>query len=481
MHNDVIKKINEGNYVEAKKILDKLIVQNPKNSKTFYLMGFVKLKLLKIDDSLEYFKKSVRISPNIENLFAYADLLVRKKKFIDAEDCYKKIFKLDEKNEPSLINLGYVYLLIQEYKKSEKCYLKALKLNNKNVHYFKNLGNLYKRQNRLDDAIKFYKSGLKLDPKNHEIKKGIGLVLLSQKKYENAWEYFESRIFVRQNQGPIFSLIKNNLFKDSEIAEAKKLVVVSEQGIGDKILYSSLFKDLISLNLEIKFIVDSRLASIFKRSFGNYEYIWNNNHNRVKELIKENYQFIYAGNLGKYFRKNIKDFDGKPFLKPNESKVSEYKSILKKYRFKKYIGISWKSSSQFSGSKSYKIVDFKPIIENDNFGIVNLQYGNVDDLKVFNLKNEKKIIQIKDLDLFNEIDNTIALIQCLDYVVTSPNVTIHLAGSIGKNCLAFYNTNYESIFNSPIKRRNEWYENLKIIQFECGLKSKIKETLGMLN
>ena len=135
MNSDVIEKINEGKYVEAKKILDILIIKSPENSKIYYLMGFVNLKLSKIDDSLEYFKKSVNISPNIENLFAYADLLTRKRKFIGAEDCYKKILKLDKNNEPSLINLGYIYLLIQEYKKSEKCYLNALKLNNKNFHY----------------------------------------------------------------------------------------------------------------------------------------------------------------------------------------------------------------------------------------------------------------------------------------------------------------------------------------------------------
>ena len=479
MNNDVIEKINAGKYTEAKNILNKLIKQYPENSRIHYLMGFVNLKLLKFDDSLEYFKKSVNILPNIENLFAYADLLTRKKNFFTAEHCYKKILELDKNNEPSLINLAYIYLLLQKYDKSEKCYLKALELNN-NCHYYKNLGNLYKRQNRLDDAIKYYKLGLEQDPENHDIKKGIGLVMLSQKKYENAWKYFESRIFVRQNQGPIFTLIKNNLFKKSKINEAKNLAVVSEQGIGDKILYSSLYKDLINLNINIKFIVDPRLEAIFKRSFGKYEYVWNDNFNRIKELIEDDYQFIYAGNLGKYFRRDIKDFDGKPFLVPNERKVNEYKSILKKYGFKKYIGISWKSSSKFSGYKSYKIDDFNPIIINRDFGIVNLQYGNIHDLESFNLNNEKKIIQIKNLDLFNDIDSTIALIQCLDYVVTSPNVTIHLAGSIGKSCLAFYSSNYESIFNSPIKRKNEWYKNLKIIQFHNGLKKRVKDSIGLL-
>ena len=44
-----------------------------------------------------------------------------------------------------------------------------------------------------------------------------------------------------------------------------------------------------------------------------------------------------------------------------------------------------------------------------------------------------KIINISDLDLYNEIDDVIALIKCLDLVVTTPNVNVHFAGAIGKN------------------------------------------------
>ena len=78
------------------------------------------------------------------------------------------------------------------------------------------------------------------------------------------------------------------------------------------------------------------------------------------------------------------------------------------------------------------------------------------------------------MDLFNDIDSTIALIYCLDFVVTSPNLTIHLAGSVGKKCLAFYHQEYESILNSETTK-NEWYKNLKITQFTNNLKAKVEE------
>ena len=481
MYDEIIKKINTGKFFDAEKDLDVLILKNPNDSKSLYLNGVVKLKLNKLEESLENLSNSVKYDKNIENLFAYAEVLTKIKKFTEAEDCYKKILLLDNLNEPALINLGYIYLLTEQYIQSEDCYLKAIKINKKNYHYFLNLGNLYKRQNMLTKAISEYNQALKLNPLNHDIKKALGTTLLTQKKYDIAWDYFESRIYARQNKGLLFDTIKNYIFKEHEIIKAKNLVVVSEQGIGDKILFSSIYKDLLKKNINIKFITEKRLIAIFRRSFGDFEYILDNNISRIKELIQMDFKFIYAGSLGKYFRKKISNFDGNSFLKPNNKKILEYQSVLKNYKFKKYIGISWKSSSEFRGKKSYNINDFKPILSNESIGVVNLQYGEVEDLNRYNLENEKKIIQIKNLDLLNEIDNVISLISCLDYIITSPNVTIHLAGCVGKNCIAYYHSNYESILNSSTNISNEWYNNLKIIQFNEDLKSKVKQTLNIIN
>ena len=124
-------------------------------------------------------------------------------------------------------------------------------------------------QNKLDKALLNYKLGHKLDPKNYEINKGIGLVLLSLKDYHEAWDYFESRIFARQNRGKIFNAIKNNLFSGLDIAHVDKLVIVSEQGIGDKILFSSMYSDILNFNIKLKFLTEPRLLKLFKRSFSN--------------------------------------------------------------------------------------------------------------------------------------------------------------------------------------------------------------------
>ena len=52
----------------------------------------------------------------------------------------------------------------------------------------------------------------------------------------------------------------------------------------------------------------------------------------------------------------------------------------------------------------------------------------------------------------------------------------HLAGSIGKKCVSLFDIGYEDIMNSNVNDgRNEWYQNLEILQVHDNLEDKIKE------
>ena len=88
----------------------------------------------------------------------------------------------------------------------------------------------------------------------------------------------------------------------------RKIAIVAEQGLEDQILFSSMYKNLLDLNIETKFINDIRLKKIFERSFSNSESISNDDYSKIKDLITKKYKFLYSGSLGQYFRKHINDF-----------------------------------------------------------------------------------------------------------------------------------------------------------------------------
>ena len=184
MYDDIVNKINKGNFVEAEKICKEVIKKDKNNSQFYYLLGLIYLKTGQIDESLNFFSKAIKLNSKVDYLFAYAEALIKNNNLNYAIKTYKKIISIDQNNEPTLVNLSHTYFLIENYDLAEKFILQAIKKNNKNANYYKNLGNIYKRQNRLEEALNNYKIAIDLDPQNYEIKKGIGLILLTQKKYD---------------------------------------------------------------------------------------------------------------------------------------------------------------------------------------------------------------------------------------------------------------------------------------------------------
>ena len=480
MFNEAVKLFNEGKIKDSKIIIESELKKNPKDNNNHYLLGLIYLKLNDTDNALNSLSYAQLLDNSIRNSFAYAEALTKKRLFHKSVNCYENILLKDKYHEPTLVNLSYIYFLLEDYKKTESLLLKVISRNNINHVAYKNLGDLYRRINNFKKAMTNYEAAKKLDKNNQEIDKGISLILLKQKKYNEAWYYYESRIYSRQNKGALFLKIKNNILKDNQLNQ-KKMAVVSEQGLGENILFSSIYNDLIKINPSTIFISDPRLKLIFTRSFKDFEFIDNSDSSKIDQLITENYKFIYAGSLGQYFRRSITDFSGKSFLKVDSQKVKKYKSFLTKQGFKKYVGISWKSSAKNRGEKSVQLKNLLSLFDLKDIGFVNLQYGdNNNDLKDINLL--EKIINISDLDLYNEIDDVIALIKCLDLVVTTPNVNVHFAGAIGKSCMVLSPLYNEVFMYSDLNDgKCEWYKNQKTMVIENNLEKKIEIIIQELN
>ena len=103
------------------------------------------------------------------------------------------------------------------------------------------------------------------------------------------------------------------------------------------------------------------------------------------------------------------------------------------YKQKYKIGLSWKSfSDKFAKDKSLKLKDFNKIFNLANCDIFNLQYGFVEDeIGSFNNTTKNKLINIEDLDLYNDFEGIASLLKSLDVFISVSNSTAHLAGALG--------------------------------------------------
>ena len=65
--------------------------------------------------------------------------------------------------------------------------------------------------------------------------------------------------------------------------------------------------------------------------------------------------------------------------------------------------------------------------------LVNLQYGDVDDeIREFKEETGIEVVQCTSVDNREDLDGLAALIEVCDLVVSTSNVTVHMAGALAK-------------------------------------------------
>ena len=106
--------------------------------------------------------------------------------------------------------------------------------------------------------------------------------------------------------------------------------------------------------------------------------------------------------------------------------------------------------------------DFCKAFKDLDITLVNLQYGDVDkEIREFKKETGIEVLQCASVDNRNDLDGLAALIEVCDLVVSTSNVTIHLAGALGKETWVLLP--YVSNFWWLLDRTDSiWYPSLKL-------------------
>lgn len=125
-------------------------------------------------------------------------------------------------------------------------------------------------------------------------------------------------------------------------------------------------------------------------------------------------------------------------------------------------GISWSSSNKKIGiSKSIALTSLRDVLKVPNCSFINLQYGDVTgDLLAAENQLAVKIESVKDIDIFSDIDALLSIIKACDVVVTTSNVTAHLAGAVGKKTLLLLPFSKGRIWYWHNERVSTWYPSV---------------------
>ena len=456
----------------SREICEHYLSKNNKDIICLNILGQCLFAEKNYNDSIKVFNNILSIDPNnLSALNSLGRIYHEKRDAEKAEKFFLKALRVDELSYHVINNIAGFYREEGENNKAVEYYLKAISLNPNNPYIYNNLSKSYFDLNKNEDAKQNSFKALELKPEDGDIQKTLSFIYLKNHDYENGWNYFDGRLklneFIKKNEN--IENLNSKLFRKKILNNSKSnFLVVREQGVGDEILYGSMYGDLLKNVENITIECDPRLLSLFKRSFpeksNNFVELGSIS-NKDIELEKIDY-VLYAGSLGKYYRRNLKNFTNSPYLKINEKKYEEMQNKLIKYKNKNNIGISWKSfNNRYSSDKSLDLDNFKDIFELPNCNVFNLQYGEVlDEINEFN-NRKNKLLSIEGLDLYNDFEGIASLLKSLDIFITISNSTAHLAGSLGVKTLLIKPYNY-ALFHYWNQKNNKtpWYNSVELIE-----------------
>ena len=475
----------KANYQNAEKFIEKAIQINGEDVFGLNIYGLIKIEQDKTLEAISLFKKAISINPK------YADSFNNLGKcFIDIENlnhaymCFKKAYRINSESELPLINIANILSLKDKNKLALKFYEMAKKINPQNHITIANIAIINCKIKNIEWVEKKFQNQKALEKLNPDFVLGYSYLLLNKKRFSEAFDLFDARLetkdFPKKN---IYHLnIIKKLNTNRKIKTDSKILVIKEQGVGDEILFSSIYYDLLQKHNNVTIECDPRLLEIFNRSFKkNIFFPFGHFSSAINKM--ENFdKILYSGSLTKFFRKNESDFNISPYLKSLKEVDNHIGKKLAKFKNTKKIGISWKSVVNIYGSlKSLKIKDFEKI-NSSNALFINLQYGKTEeDINNFR-KNGKKIYTFNDIDLFNDFDALISILKQLDVFVTVSNSTAHFAGALGiptilicpKKSSTYYYWDYEN-------GKTPWYKSISIVKFEDSIENTMIEVNDLID
>jgi len=183
--------------------------------------------------------------------------------------------------------------------------------------------------------------------------------------------------------------------------EVENLLILGEQGLGDEILFASMFAEIQATNITVE--CDARLVNIFARNFPKIEFIGRKHYNEGFWGTDDSWADgrswdaqILMGDLPTWYRRSKTDF-------PNTS----YLTADIDSRYQGMTGISW--------------VGRQGAVDIDEPNGLSLQYG-VDD---------HNGLKVPSIDLKSDIDGLFSIVAGLKKVISVPTTIVHIAGALG--------------------------------------------------
>ncbi len=423
-------------------------------------------KLERREEARAVYEDLVRIDPEDHDFNnKLASVLYEIGQWKDAEPYARKAIEIQPKSVGALNNLGRIRQMRGDLDGARDIYKKALDLLPDNGDAHNNLGNIYLYADQMEESLAAFDRAMELKPHSNGIRFNRSIVLLTLGRFQAAWREHRLR-FNKEESIP--GRTWDCPVWDGEAIEGKRLLLWSDQGIGDQVIHIRAAAPVAAAAGDCAVECSKRLTSLFARSFPDIEIVGVREpaDARLTERAWDAHSSVLDIHVGRIT--SPADINPTPYLKADPEMTA---ALRKKYRKeagdRPLIGVSWWSGGSIqSHFKTTPLADWLPILKTPDVAFVNLQYGDHNaEIDAVTQNDGVSIIRDEDVDPMGVMDPFAAQVAAMDMVITISNTTAHMAGALGVPVWNMTPTGPGRLWYWFLEGDNSpWYEGMRLFR-----------------
>ena len=365
---------------------------------------------------------------NSDALYNLAFLLEQKGDLKGALALYSQTLEQQPNHLAALFNSGNAFKGLHQFERAQEQYRSVLALA-PHPQAHKNLGIIAMESGHMADAEQHFRAGLSL-LEDSDIRSYLGFSLLAQEQFAEGWQHYEARLEAKGNA----AVPQVGGLQTWNCKPVNELLILSEEGIGDVIMFASVLTEVLSLCNRATLVADARLHPLLARTFGSKLTL---KHTATEIMTGDFDAQIPLASCMRHFRPSKDSFAATSagYLCVDDARKQSLRESLKQdCQGSLIVGVSWMSVNKETGTnRSVKLVELAQALSPKGCSLVSLQYGDTDNEVAKAIACGHPVYQEPMIDNTNDLDGLASLVAACDIVVSIDNSTVHIAGAVGQD------------------------------------------------
>jgi tetratricopeptide (TPR) repeat protein len=424
-----------GDYEAAETGYRRALSLSPGNTVARDGLALVLLQRRSPVEALEYLRDAHRERPRDGGtLKLLVETLVQLGAYAEACETARAVLDAPSPPYEAWLSLGLVYRRTYRSAQALACYEEAAKHRAGDVEVITNRAIALQNLGRLDEAFAGYEAALALAPDYALARFHRSLAYLLTGDYAAAWPDYETRL-VSSDRAPRASVAPR---WDGSPLRQRAVLVHSEQGIGDEILFASCLPDLLREAGACAIECAPKLRGLFQNAFPQaHVYAAGDANGQAAAIGAARPQVeVPLGSLPLHYRGTLADFPSHTgYLRADSRRVDAWRARLESFGPGLKIGISWRGGTEQSGValRSIALDRWAPVLAlSGPVHFVSLQYtgGAAAETQALHERGGPRVAHWPEA--IDDYEETAALVAALDLTITVCTAVFDLAGALAR-------------------------------------------------